>query len=509
KKNGDKVAIVYRDSEYTYSFIDAQSNRISQWLLETGVISGDRVIIYGKNSEQFIVALFGILKIGAAFVPVHPITPIAKLEFILQDCTPKVIIVDHDLVVEHSPIKDGCRSVLFMLNSEHSHKTPTNINTWGDLEFFDDCKPDINITSDDLAAIIYTSGSTKEPRGVKEPHRKIVFATSAINSVIKNRFEDRIFCGLPFSFDYGLYQIFLSFQVGATLILENDFGNPLSIPRILRLYEVTGFPGVPSVFAMLLHSRLLERVELPKLRYITSTGDVFPVPHIRKLKELFPHTTIYPMYGLTECKRACIMQEGEWRTHESSVGKPLPGTRVSVVDEKGGEVSSGNIGELVITGPHVMDGYWNDHLETNRRFRKDKLTGEIILYSGDFFKKDQDGFLYFMGRDETFIKTRGQKVSPAEIESFFCNFQGIAESAAIGIPDPILGESVCVFVSLIEKNSVEIKELFKQCKHALSPAACPKYIIPLKTFLPKTQNGKIDRIKLRSMAMKAFDDNGK
>ena len=104
KKNGDKVAIVYRDSEYTYSFIDAQSNRISQWLLETGVISGDRVIIYGKNSEQFIVALFGILKIGAAFVPVHPITPIAKLEFILQDCTPKVIIVDHDLVVEHSPI---------------------------------------------------------------------------------------------------------------------------------------------------------------------------------------------------------------------------------------------------------------------------------------------------------------------------------------------------------------------------------------------------------------------
>jgi amino acid adenylation domain-containing protein len=471
-------------------------------LYQAGVKLGDRVILYGVNSDRLVTALFGILKAGAAFVPVHPETSIAKLEFILQDCTPSAIVADRNLLErQDSPIKNSTQPILLTSDSYNFDENDGKIKSWKVLEAYLDCQPDVKITSDDLAAIIYTSGSTKDPRGVIEPHRQIIFASTAINAVIQNNKEDKVLCGLPLSFDYGLYQIFLTFQVGATLILEKDFSVPLSIPRILKLNDVTGFPGVPSVFAMLLRSRLLERVELPNLRYITSTGDIFPVPHIRWLKELFPHTTIFPMYGLTECKRVSIMPKGQWDSHEFSVGQALPGTQVFIVDEDGKEVPSGIIGELVIRGTHVMAGYWNVPEETSRRFRYNSLTGEILLHSGDFFKKDQDGFLYFVGRDDTLIKSRGHRISPSEIESFLCGLNGIAEAAVVGIPDAIQGESVCAYVSLNNTHKITEADIIEACKHGLSLAARPQHVLIFDSALPKTSNGKLDRTILRKMAI--------
>lgn len=498
----DEVAIVHRGSECVYASLDAQANRIGQWLCQAGIKTGDRIVLYGVNSDRLVAALFGTLKAGGIFVPVHPETPYRKLEFILQDCTPSAIVADPELVDAHESLWSGFnRPILLTSSVEPANEVKeATIVSWDMLSSYPSHSPGVYVPPDALAAIIYTSGSTKDPKGVMEPHRQVIFATSAINTVLGNCAEDVILLGLPISFDYGLYQIFLTFQAGARLILERNFAFPMAIPRLLNMHKVTGFPGVPSLFAMLLRSRLLERVSLPDLRYISSTGDVFPPSHIRRLRELFPHTTIFPMYGLTECKRVSIVPQGKLDGHESSVGLSLPGTQVSVVDEDGRASPPGVVGELVVWGPHVMAGYWNDPEGTARRFRRDDSTGEILLYTGDFFRMDRDGFLYFMGRDEIFIKSHGQKVSPAEIETFLCEIEGVAEAAAVGVPDATLGESVCVFVSLVKPGCVTAEDIAEQCKHALSPVGRPERIVLLDSPLPKTSNGKIDRAQLRLMA---------
>ena len=500
--NPNKVAIVHRGSEYTYASLNTQANCIGHWLCRTGFKPGDRVVLYGVNGDRLVAALFGILKAGGIFVPVHPETSYRKIEFILQDCTPAAIVTDPELLGSHKCLRSRFTQPVLVTSNDLPIREvwEGNIVSWDVLHSYPDHSPGVDVTPDDLAAIIYTSGSTKDPKGVMEPHRQIVFAASAINAVLKNSAEDVILLGLPFSFDYGLYQIFLAFQVGAKLVLERDFALPMAIPRLLSLHKVTGFPGVPSLFAMLLRSRLLERVNLPNLRYLSSTGDVFPPSHIRRLRELFPHTTIFLMYGLTECKRVSIVPQGKLDSHESSVGLPLPGTQVSVVNGDGRAVPPGMIGELVVRGPHVMAGYWNDPKETARRFRRDDSTGEILLHTGDFFKMDEDGFLYFVGRYEMFIKSRGQKISPVEIETFLCEISGVAEAVAVGVPDDTLGESVCVFVSLVKPRCVTAEDIAKQCKNALSQAARPKRIVILDSPLPKTSNGKIDRVQIRLMA---------
>lgn len=502
ERDPDRVAIVCEGRECTYAHLDMQANRVSHWLRRARVKPGDRVLLYGVNSDHLVTALFGTLKAGAIFVSLHPHTPSRKLEFILRDCTPKAIVADSELVDAHDCLRSGSvRGILLTSNVHPANEVrEATVTSWDTLHSLQSSPPDTEVSPDTLAAIIYTSGSTKEPRGVMEPHRQIIFATSAINTVLGNHADDVILCGIPLSFDYGLYQVFLAFQAGAKLILERGFVVPMNIPRLLRECNVTGFPGVPSVFALLLRSRLLERVELPDLRYITSTGDVFPPSHIRRLRELLPHVALFPMYGLTECKRVSIMPRGQLDRRESSVGLSLPGTHVSIVDEHGHKVPPGAVGELVVRGPHVMAGYWNDPVETARRFRRDSSTGETSLYTEDLFRMDKDGFLCFVSRGGAFIKSHGQKVSPAEIESLLYEIDGVAEAAAVGVSDPVLGESVCVFVCLTEPESVTSLDIADRCRHALSPIERPRRIEILDSPLPKTANGKIDRSRLRQMA---------
>ena len=255
---------------------------------------------------------------------------------------------------------------------------------------------------------------------------------------------------------------------------------------------------------MLLKSRVLERIDLPNLRYITSTGDVFPPSHIQRLKDLLPQTNIYPMYGLTECKRVSIVPGGKLRGREFSVGLPLPGTQVSIVDITGSKVLPGTIGELIVRGPHVMAGYWNDPVETARRFRRNNETEDVLLFTGDFFWMDEDGFLYFTGRDGSFIKSHGQKVSPPEIESFLATIDGISEAAVVGVPDPVVGEFVYAFVYLIEPGYLCSQDIKNKCKNSLAPIERPKYIEISNTPLPKTLNGKINRLRLQQLAQRTL-----
>jgi len=498
----DRDAIVDKIGRHTYSDVNSLAGKIAEWLVNSGVKAGDRVVICGINSSRLVTAIFGILKINGIIVPIHPDTPMFRFEFVLQDCTPAAIVIDANLLQAHADALRHVNKPILLTSDENANgnNAELRITTWSTLNQHSEYFKSNQYSSSSLAAIIYTSGSSKDPRGVMLPHRQMIFATNAINSVIGNDSSDVILCGLPLSFDYGLYQIFLTFQAGATLILVPDFHVPMAIPRLINKYGVTGFPGVPSIFGMLLRSRMLERSSLPSLRYLTSTGDVLPISYIEQLRKLLPNVAIFPMYGLTECKRVSIMPRNRLIGHEASVGLPLPGTSVLIIDELGRPVPSGEVGELVVRGPHIMAGYWNNVEETRARFRYDSSSGEVALHTGDIFHVDNDGFLYFIGRREMFIKSRGHKVSPLEIESAVYKIRGVHEAAAVGIPDLLLGEIICLFVSFTGQDSAGINTIYEYCRVNLPTASRPSFV-EMMDLLPKTTNGKIDRQRLGELAL--------
>jgi acyl-CoA synthetase (AMP-forming)/AMP-acid ligase II len=260
---------------------------------------------------------------------------------------------------------------------------------------------------------------------------------------------------------------------------------------------VTGFPVVPTIVAFLLKLRDLGKYDISSLRYVTNTAAALPVEHIRKLRELLPHVRLFSMYGLTECKRVSYLSPEELDNRIGSVGKAMPNTEVFVVDEEGREVGPGVIGELVIRGSHVMQGYWNAPQLTAETYRPGRYPGERVLYSGDLFRMDDEGFLYFVGRKDDMIKSKGERVSPREIENVLCEMAGVHEAAVIGVPDEMLGQALKAFVVAEGDAAVTEREVLAHCSRNLESFKIPKYVELLKD-LPRTPNGKVDKEALKA-----------
>jgi acyl-coenzyme A synthetase/AMP-(fatty) acid ligase len=272
---------------------------------------------------------------------------------------------------------------------------------------------------------------------------------------------------------------------------------PVKILQSIEKEHVTGFPIVPTIVAFLLNMPSMQKFDMSSLRYMSNTGSALPVNHIQKLRELLPHVRLFSMYGLTECKRVSYLPPDELDDKPGSVGVAMPNCEVFIVDEQGNELPVGEIGELAIRGSNVMRGYWNSKELTEQTYRPGILPGEKMLYSGDFFKMDQDGYLYFVGRKDDLIKTKGERVSPKEIENIICHHPDVVDAAVIGVPDKLLGNAIKAFVVL--KNSVHDseKKMLKHCKENMEIFMVPKYVEFLDE-LPKTPNGKIDKKLLKS-----------
>jgi acyl-CoA synthetase (AMP-forming)/AMP-acid ligase II len=344
----------------------------------------------------------------------------------------------------------------------------------------------------DLATIIYTSGSTGEPKGVVSAHYNVAAAARSITQYLENTPDDIILNTLPLSFDYGLYQVLMAALFGGTVVLETSFAFPYRVLERLVQEQVTGFPIVPTMAALLLQMQDLARFDFSALRYISNTAAALPVPHIRRLMDIFPRQRIYSMYGLTECKRVAYMPPEKLAERPGSVGIPMPNCEAFVVDESGREVGANQVGELVIRGANVMQGYWNSPEETAKRFQPGRYRADAMLYSGDLFRKDEEGFLYFVARKGDMIKTKGERVSPKEIENVVCEMEGVAEAAVIGVADNILGEAVKLFVVVNGAKDLTENAVLKYCKSQLEPFMIPKFI-EFRDSLPKTASGKIDK----------------
>jgi amino acid adenylation domain-containing protein len=496
----DKVALVCGDQRLTYAEIDARANRLARALRACGVGRGDRVAIYLPNCVEAVIGVFATLKAGAVFVMVNATTKRDKLLYILNNCRASALILD-----ERGAAQGGADTLeaevpslrLTVLTGPRAEQACAGKSRWFAFaavqrDFPAVCPPRVNIDLD-LACLIYTSGSTGDPKGVMSDHSNMVFAATSITTYLENVESDIVINVLPLSFDYGLYQLLMVFKFGGTLVLEKSFAFPVEILKLMERERVTGFPGVPTIYALLLQIDL-GQFDLSSLRYLTNTAAALPPSHILEIRKKFSWAKLYSMYGLTETKRTLYLPPEELEKRPGSVGIAIPGTEVWLEDENGARLGPGEVGELVVRGRHVMRGYWEAPEATAKRYRPGPIPGERLCYTGDLFRTDEEGYLYFVGRKDDIIKSRGEKVAPKEVENVLYCLPGVTEAAVVGVPDPVLGQAV---KALLVVNGAKLteKEVLAHCRTHLEDFMVPKHV-EFRTELPKTTSGKIKKTDL-------------
>jgi amino acid adenylation domain-containing protein len=496
----DKIALVCQSHRVSYAELEARSNALAHALVARGVQRGDRVMVFADNTVETVVSFWATLKANAVISIVNPLTKTDKLEYLLNDCRATALISDAHIARVFTPAAAKSKHLKTTIVSgrlESTEGLPGYVSWDEALASGDRAAPPPNRTIDiDLAAIIYTSGSTGEPKGVMLTHRNMLTAATSISTYLELA-EDEVILGvLPLAFDYGLYQMIMAFRMGARLVLERSFAFPGQVLSVMAREKVTGFPGVPTIFATIAGMKSLSQYDLSSIRFVTNTAAALPVKHITVLKELFPQARIYSMYGLTECKRCTYLPPKDLDRKPESVGIAIPNTELWIVDENGNKVGPNVVGQLVIRGATVMKGYWEKPEATAKKLKPGPLPGEMVLYTGDYCRLDDEGYLYFVGRMDDVIKSRGEKVPPKEVENALMNVTGVREAAVIGVPDELLGHAVKAFVVLDPGVDLTEKDLIKECQKRLESFMVPKTIVVVPE-LPKTTTGKIKKTDLR------------
>lgn len=503
-----KTAVIVKGEEYSYAQLKEAAENLAEYLVSAGIKKGDRVAVYLDNSWQSVVSVYAATLSGAVFLVINPQTRADKLAYILNDSGTTVLIsaailkgelaraLERTVTVREAIISGDITSL-----KELSHFRVASFDSCVQGKIADSMLP--VVIPNDLAALIYTSGSTGFPKGVMMTHQSMVFTSWSLIEYLRLSEDDRIMLVLQLAFDYGLYQLLMSVTAGGTLIVEQSFTFPATIYKNIARYQPTVFPGVPTIFAMMIASHKETGLSFDSIKKITNTAALLPAETIPDLKELFPNALIFKMYGLTECKRVCYLEPELIDLKPASVGKAIPGTEVFLLSPGGEPVQPGEPGILHIRGPHVMLGYLNKDELTREMLKDGKLPGEKILCSNDWFKMDEEGFLYFLGRNDDIIKTRGEKVSPVEIENIIYKMNGIKEAAVIGVSDSLMGESIIAYITVHESIQLTEKEVQRQCMIYLESFMIPQKVIFLKE-LPKNANGKIDKKELKNLKIDAF-----
>ncbi|MCL2725050.1 MAG: AMP-binding protein [Polyangiaceae bacterium] len=493
-----KFAVVCQGQRVTYAEIDARSNALANALARRGVERGDRVVVFIDNSVEAVVAFWAALKANAVVSMIHPHTKADKLAWLLNDCRATALVTHANLASIFTDAAQRSKHLKSVVVAgafdRERYGWHEGSVAWNEAVANErsDIAPPRRCIDIDLAAIIYTSGSTGEPKGVMLTHRNMMTAAKSITTYLENREDDVIIGLLPLSFDYGLYQMIMAFTVGAKLVLEKGFTYPTQVMKTVVDEGVTGFPGVPTIFAMMTEMKNIKDYDLRKVRYVTNTAAALPVKHILALKDLFPTARIFSMYGLTECKRCTYLPPEDLDRKPTSVGIAIPNTEMWIVDDQGNVAGPNVVGQLVIRGATVMAGYWEKPEETARKLKPGPVPGERVLYTGDLCKMDEEGYLSFVGRLDDIIKSRGEKVAPKEIEAILYSIEGVKEAAVIGVPDAVFGQAPKAFVALEQGATVDDKELRRVCQERLESFMVPKYFEIVKS-LPKSDNGKIDK----------------
>ncbi|WP_452006672.1 class I adenylate-forming enzyme family protein [Azospirillum largimobile] len=496
RRDPDRTALIAGDARRSFAELDRESDAVACALQSAGIARGDRVAVMLENSIEYVAGLFATLKAGGVFVPVNPSTKADKLTYLLADAGVRVLIAPAALArqvlpaleaVETPPavlwvgagLPAGAAGLLYADAVAGQHRQPV----------------DPGLIDQDLAAIMYTSGTTGRPKGVMLTHANYVNTSWAISTYLENTPDDVVMCVLPLTFGYGLSQVMTGIRVGFTLVLERSFAFPMETLKRMVQHRVTGLPGVPTVFSTLLGLDAAKTADLDCLRYLTNAAAPLPAAHLRRLRERFPQAVFHSMYGMTECcTRISTLSPAELDAKPASVGRAIPNCEAFVADEEGNRLPPGQMGELVVRGANVMRGYWNRPEETARRLRRGPR-GETLLFTGDLFTQDAEGHLYFVSRKDDVFKCRGEKVSPREVENALYELDGVLEACVIGVPDDADGLAVKAFLVPRDGASLSEAAIRQHCRGRLESHLVPKFI-EFRDSLPKTDSGKIRRAEL-------------
>ncbi len=498
-------ALVYGAARLDYAALAASVAAASHRLIAHGVGRAERVAVYLEKRVETVAACFGATRAGAVFVPVNPLLKADQVAYILADCNVRILVTSLERLRLLLPVLGACpdlRTVMLVgAPAEVPQLAGVEVCLWDGAAAA--ALPHAVIDTD-MAAILYTSGSTGNPKGVVLSHRNMVAGAVSVASYLELVAQDRILAVLPLSFDYGLSQLTTAFHVGAAVVLINHLF-PRDIVKAVADEAITGLAAVPPLWIQL--------AQLPwpaacTLRYLTNSGGAMPLPTVAALRAALPQANLFLMYGLTEAFRSTYLPPLELDRRPDSMGRAIPNAEVMVVRPDGSRCDPDEAGELVHRGALVSLGYWNDPVKTAERFRpapgQDPALPlrEIAVWSGDTVRQDADGFLYFIGRSDDMIKVSGYRISPTEIEEAVHASGLVAEVAAFGVPHPVLGHAIVVLAVAADLTA---PVLLKECQRRLPAYMVPAHIELRQDAFPRNPNGKIDRNLLRKSYLTLFE----
>lgn len=485
--NPDAIAVVCQERPVSYGEIDRRSLRWAAWLQHQGVQRGDRVAVCLDNGLAFVLAMLASWRCGAVLVPIAATAPAGRVQAVIDDSGACAVISSRRCAA----VTAAAAAMRIRLDIDADASACEADAPCGPLAI----PP---TTDQDLAALIYTSGSTGEPKGVMLSHDNMVAAAQSVQAYLGLRRDDVLAGVLPLTHSYGLYQLLLAFQVGAGVVLERSFAFPVKVLQTLAAQRVTIFAGVPTMFALWLGLGRAADLAWPELRLITNAAAGLPASTLNGLRALLPQAQLMPMYGMTECKRISYLPPEEIDARPGSIGRGMPNQDHWLIDESGRRLPPGSTGELVVRGRHVMRGYWNRPDLTASVLRPGPVPGERVLHTGDLFRTDEQGWLYFVGRRDDIIKCRGEKVSPLVVENVLHALDGVLEAAVVGVPDPLLGEAVVAWIVPRQGHQPTERDVIRHCMDRLEAGTAPQRVVFAST-LPRTDSGKVRRQQLAAM----------
>lgn len=489
----DSDALVQGERRVSYSELFGMVRSVARFLTSNDLSHGDRVALLLENSESYVATYYGVLAAGGIAVGLNTQAKAYDLANWIRHAGVKWLFARDQHPELPSLMKEISSSVNWVAvgNAKNEEQSQPDYR-WDALlsDWADDNLPDLKLDDHDPAAIIYTSGTTGKPKGVTLSHGNLAANTASIVDYLGLSRKDSILNVLPFYYSYGNSVLHTHIRVGAKLVIENSFMYPHRILERMAEEKVTGFSGVPSTYYLLLARTKLDEADLSSLRYMTQAGGPMTPSAIQQVREQVPHVQFWVMYGQTEATaRLSYLPPKHLDEKLGSVGLPLPGTELSIQDEYDNILKPNQTGEICARGPHVMLGYWQNPEQSEQILRGG------WLHTGDLGHCDEDGFFYIEGRSSDMIKTGAHRISPQEIEEVVALLEGVIESAALGVPDELLGQIIRLVV--VRKPNVQIskKEVMAHCRQRLAQYKVPKEVVFMDN-LPRTASGKLQRFKL-------------
>lgn len=509
KKYPLNTAVRYKNQELSYKQLNLLSEQLSSSLRDKGVKRGDRVGIYMDKSRDAIVAIFGVLKSGACYVPLDPMAPVARQLYVITDCALKYLVTSSSSrklfhlsqMLQHN----NHLRYIFIVDKD---KEDCNISYTGvDIVFRDDIAsshsrpPVSSVTGSHLAYILYTSGSTGRPKGVMITHRASCAFVRWAQRCFDIKEHDRLSAYAPFHFDLSIFDIFVAIKAGATICIipQGMSAFPQSLADFIEKERITTWYSVPSALIQLVLYGNLEKRDMSFLRQILYAGEEFPLKYLRRLIRLVPYAKYYNLYGPTETNVCTYYPIKSPSSIDNSVpiGKPIGDTEAFVVNERGKRVCKGR-GELYISGSTLMNGYWNDARKTKAVLFKSPFHSDrnVKIYkTGDMVKIGRDGNYIFVGRRDNMIKSRGYRIQLEEIKLVLDEHPKVKEASVVAIPDDVIGKKIKAIVVPKKESYLTEEEIVNFCSQKLPQYMIPE-IIEFRRNFPETSSGKVDCKKL-------------